>query len=189
MLRAELFVDLCAVVRQSLRASVERYSLKDLESFHGVARAGELRTAGQAVRAVQLALGRGAPEGLTRELRGRVEAYNRDDCASLHHLRAWLETERAALGRSGVPVPRPVPAGDGQPADKVTERLARVRAVADRLVAGLSPDAGERDADQQARWLLASANRNLTGQFSDSSRHVKAPPPGRNHYMIRELAG
>ncbi len=156
MLRAELFVDLCAVVRQSLRASVERYSLKELEPFHGFVRAGELRSAGQAVRAVRLALGRGAPEELSRELCGLVEAYNRDDCASASGLRAWLEAGRAALERSGVPVPRPVPAGDGQPADRITERLARVRSVADRLVAGLSPDAGERDADEQARWLLAS---------------------------------
>ena len=39
MLRAELFVDLHAVVKHSLRASVEKYSIKDLEPFYGFARA------------------------------------------------------------------------------------------------------------------------------------------------------
>ena len=39
MLRAGLFIDLYGVVRRSLRASVERYSIKDLEVFYGYARA------------------------------------------------------------------------------------------------------------------------------------------------------
>jgi uncharacterized protein len=33
LLRAERFVDMHAVIRESLKASVERYSLKDLERF------------------------------------------------------------------------------------------------------------------------------------------------------------
>jgi len=38
LLRGERFVDLFAVVRQSLRASVEKYSIKDLERFFGYER-------------------------------------------------------------------------------------------------------------------------------------------------------
>ena len=38
MLRAGLFVDLYAVVKHSLRASVESYSIKDLEPFYGFTR-------------------------------------------------------------------------------------------------------------------------------------------------------
>jgi uncharacterized protein len=39
MLRAGLFVDLYAVVRHSIRASVESYSIKKLEPLYGFARA------------------------------------------------------------------------------------------------------------------------------------------------------
>ena len=44
MLRARRFVDLYAVVRQALRASVERYSIKDLEQFL------QLQSCGQSCR-------------------------------------------------------------------------------------------------------------------------------------------
>ena len=39
MLRAGLLVDLHTVLKRSLRASVEQYSLKALEAFHGFRRA------------------------------------------------------------------------------------------------------------------------------------------------------
>jgi uncharacterized protein len=39
LLRAKIFVDLYRVVRQSLRASVESYSIKKLEGFYGFTRA------------------------------------------------------------------------------------------------------------------------------------------------------
>ena len=52
ILRAELFVDLHTIVRHSLRASVETYSLKDLEQFYGLARAaGAARGDGEPPRA------------------------------------------------------------------------------------------------------------------------------------------
>jgi uncharacterized protein len=56
MLRAKLFVDLHTVVRRSVRASVEQYSLKALEAFHGFARKISLEEAGRAMRAMQHAL-------------------------------------------------------------------------------------------------------------------------------------
>ena len=67
LLRAERFVDLLAVTRHGVRASVESYSLKQLEQFFGFCRALELRAAGAALRRVAKALeltGRG------RHLRG-----------------------------------------------------------------------------------------------------------------------
>src|SRR6266571_9578801 len=56
LLRGKVFVDLYSVVRQSLRASVERYSIKDLEPFFGFARAMPLEEAGVARRIVEFAL-------------------------------------------------------------------------------------------------------------------------------------
>ncbi len=156
MLRAELFVDLWSITRQALWASVERYSIKDLEQFYGYERKGELKTAGHAVRAVQLALGRGAHDSLTVELREKVEAYNADDCVSTYHLHRWLEKLRPELeALEGQPVPRPTAVGDGNPSEKEADRQARVRAVSEKLLEGVPLAAAERNEDQQARWVLA----------------------------------
>ena len=56
ILRAELFVDLHPIVRHSLKASVETYSLKDLEQFYGLIRAQDLREATASRRALEWAI-------------------------------------------------------------------------------------------------------------------------------------
>src|SRR5205814_1589270 len=56
LLRGERFVDLHAVVRHALRASVEEYSIKALEPLYEFRRVQPLDGAGGALRAVQRAL-------------------------------------------------------------------------------------------------------------------------------------
>jgi hypothetical protein len=56
ILRAELFVDLHTIVKHSLRASVETYSIKDLEQFYGLQRAQDLRIATASRRALEWAI-------------------------------------------------------------------------------------------------------------------------------------
>ena len=126
ILRAELFVDLHTVVRHSLRASVETYSLKDLEQFYGLQREQDLRLATASRRALEWAiemredLGVAAGTAPVRAAAAKpqlelgldldtapaaskfaehiavVERYNRDDCVSAAALRTWLEQLRAA---------------------------------------------------------------------------------------------
>jgi uncharacterized protein len=55
LLRAERFVDLYAIVRRSLRASVEHYSIKDLEQFYSFTRAVRLADANINLRIVERA--------------------------------------------------------------------------------------------------------------------------------------
>ena len=69
MLRAGLFVDLHAVVRRALRASVERYSIKDLEQFYGFSRAVELADANINLRVVERALEASAVDAITPDVR------------------------------------------------------------------------------------------------------------------------
>lgn len=126
MLRAELFVDLYAVVRHSVRASVENYSIKDLESFYGFTRTAALDDAGTSLRVVERALELGAVDAVTDQVRATVEGYNRDDCLSALHLRDWLEQLRASVEAKETPVPRPAPK-DSAPPDKVDERARRVK--------------------------------------------------------------
>jgi uncharacterized protein len=155
LLRAERFVDLHRVARQAVRASVERYSLKDLEAFYRFERAIPVRDASLHLRALERAVELGKRDTVSKATLLAVEAYNRDDCISTMGLRDWLEELRANLVRAGLAIPRPELQG-GDPSEAVDEQQRRVQELYDRLAGDLSPDPGERDPEQQARWLLAN---------------------------------
>ena len=154
MLRAHLFVDLYAVVKHSLRASVERYSIKDLEPFYGFTRTIALGDARTNLRVIERALELGATDAITNEVRAVVEGYNRDDCVSALHLRDWLEQLRASVEAGGTPVPRPAPK-DGAAPETLDDRARRVQALMAALTANVPADRAERGDEQQGRWLLA----------------------------------
>ena len=154
LLRAGVFVDLYSITKQSLRASVERYSIKDLEQFYGYEREVELREASKNLRAFERALELGQVESAPEHVRVAVETYNRDDCVSTLRLRDWLEQLRGDLVRGGEEIPRP-DIGDGAPNESVDERQQRVLALMARLLDGLPVDREERTEEQQATWLLA----------------------------------
>jgi len=152
LLRAGVFVDLYGVVRKALRAGVENYSIKKLEPFYGLAREIDLRKVSRHLRAVEYAIAKKEAECLTADIREAVSAYNRDDCISALELRDWLERLRIeAEEKRGEAVPRPTPLLEA-PEQKVDERLARIRAVADGLTANLPV---ERNRVQEAQWILA----------------------------------
>src|SRR5262249_1950204 len=90
MLPARLFVDLPAAVRQTMRASVEEYSIKKLEALYGYERATDLKDAGVNLRIVQRALELEEPDAVDADVRRVVETYNRDDCVSALRLYRWL---------------------------------------------------------------------------------------------------
>ena len=98
LLREGVMVDLLRVVRQSLRASVESYSIKKMEAFYDFVREIDLRDAGSSIVAFEqwLELGEGErPESNQLE---RIERYNRDDVVSNLRLRDWLEGRRDGAG-------------------------------------------------------------------------------------------
>jgi predicted RecB family nuclease len=156
MLRAGRFIDLYAVVRQSMRAGVERYSIKNLEPLYAFTRDVALDDANRRLRQVEYALESGAAAEMPAEARSIVEGYNRDDCVSTRALRDWLEAVRARRIESGIEIPRPpLDPSDGKAPDKVDERAQKVDALRSRLLLGVPEESGERTAEQQARWLLA----------------------------------
>src|SRR5439155_309780 len=101
LLRSGCFVDLYSVVRNGLRASVESYSLKQLEPLYGFTRGIALTDANMALAKVQACLELGDLEFIDEADRGVVAGYNRDDCVSTWRLRDWLETRRADLIEAG----------------------------------------------------------------------------------------
>ncbi len=153
LLRGAVMVDLLRAVRQSLRASVESYSIKKIEPLYGFEREVDLRDAGSSIVAFEewLQLGEGERPAATHL--DRIERYNHDDVVSNARLRDWLETLRAELAlKTGQPVPRPADRIPELPA-AVTEAQAHVQAIADKL-ADVPADETQRTPQQHARWLL-----------------------------------
>lgn len=155
MLASKLFVDLYAVVRNGLRASVENYSIKRLEPFYEFTRETALQDANIALLSLQSSLELGHPDKIREQDRSVVESYNRDDCVSTQCLRDWLEMLRAQAIAAGENIARPQP-GDDVASENVTAWLAKIGPLIGRLTADVSADPEERDHDQQARWILAN---------------------------------
>ena len=86
LLRERRFVDLYRVVVQSLRASTESYSLKDLEAIYWRERTGEVKTASDSIVEYERWC-------VTKDnaILDSIASYNKDDCISTAHLRNWLE--------------------------------------------------------------------------------------------------
>src|SRR3712207_5715079 len=77
LLRAERFVDLLPVVRQSMRISTESYSIKKVEAFYGRAHTGDVADAMSSVVEYEKWLADRDPARLQA-----IEDYNKDDVDS-----------------------------------------------------------------------------------------------------------
>jgi uncharacterized protein len=136
LLRGEVLVDLYRVTRQALRASLPRYSIKNVEELYGFERRAEVAGGGESVYAFETWLEIG-DDSLLEGIRD----YNREDCLSLFELHRWLLAQRPpALAWRLPPEQRERP----EEAEERDKERARVR---DRLLAGAN--------EGEPRWLLA----------------------------------
>ena len=85
LLRAGKLIDLYKVVREGLRVSEPRYSIKNLETFYAEKRAGEVKSAGASIVYYE----RWKETG-EAQLLADIRAYNEDDCRSTWQLHDWL---------------------------------------------------------------------------------------------------
>jgi predicted RecB family nuclease len=154
LLRAGLFVDLFAVVRHGVRASVESYSIKKLEPLYGFARTASLTDANRTMAKMQACIELDDLEGIADQDRTTVQNYNRDDCISTWRLRDWLENLRAELINKGAVIERPVPK-TGEAGPDLTDWQQKIAVLIDRLTDDVPADIAERTPEQHARWLLA----------------------------------
>jgi len=154
LLRAGIFVDLYRVVRQSLRASVESYSIKRLEPLYAFSRVVSLREANVALNTFEAALALGGQREIESLLK-TIKGYNQDDCVSTLRLRDWLEALRTEHeARTGQAIPRPE-TRSGKPGLDLAAQLDEVSDVKDRLISDLPDDETAWTEEQRARWLLA----------------------------------
>ncbi|MCI0345745.1 MAG: TM0106 family RecB-like putative nuclease, partial [Chloroflexi bacterium] len=151
MLRGDVLVNLYDhVVRSALLASLESYSIKQLEAFYDHRREGPITEAGFSVVQYEAWL-----ESGDASILDALADYNRDDCTSTLGLRDWLEqlrVEAAPLFPDGV-VPRPSPE-DPNPSETVAREQAETHAREERLRAGIPADRAARTPEEQGRWLL-----------------------------------
>jgi uncharacterized protein len=178
LLRSERFVDLYSVVRNGLRASVESYSIKQLEPLYGYKRTTALSDANSALANVQAGLELDGLESIEDADRSIVEGYNHDDCLSTLKLRDWLEGCRASLIEDGIEVPRPVPR-NGEPSENLTAWQQKINALIARLTGDVSADVTKRLPEQQARWLLA---------YSLDWHHREQKAVWWEYYRLRDLS-
>lgn len=93
LLRREVFVDLFAIVRQGLRASLSSYSIKQLEGFYMPARTADLKAGDDSILVYEQ-----WRESREQTLLEAIAAYNEEDCLSTLRLRDWLLELRAEAG-------------------------------------------------------------------------------------------
>ncbi len=153
-LRGHLFVDLHRVVKESLIASVERYSIKDLEIFFGFVRDVALPDAGASRAALEMAIEFDGLEAIGPDIRDIVLGYNKDDCDATLALRDWLESVRQAEVLRGVEIGRPLYKEAEAPA-RESEHRERLAQMAASLTTDVPEERSERTSEQHARWLLA----------------------------------
>jgi len=155
LLRAGKFIDVHSLARQTIRAGIESYSLKEMERLYGFERRFDLLEARQSLRLVQRELERQQGEPLDLESVQGIEAYNQDDCLSTLALRNWLEELRASLIADGDEIPRP-PAKIAEPSETFNARQERIQNMIQMLLADVPELLHDRSPGQQAQWLLAN---------------------------------
>jgi uncharacterized protein len=155
LLRGEVFVDLYKVVREGLLISQPSYSIKKVEAFYMEQRETTVTDGGDSVIEFERWLDERDPAILEA-----IADYNEDDCVSTLLLRDWLLELRAQLtallASDGREPPGWFEAAERKPLseEKLAELAANENLLTD-LLDGVPADVGDRDPEQQGRWLMA----------------------------------
>lgn len=148
LLRQERFVDLYKVVREAVRVSEPRYSIKNLEAFYMGKRAGAVTSAGASIVYYEKWRQTG-DDDLLRKIRD----YNEDDCRSTYLLHEWL----LSLKPQATTWANYASAADAkaEKSDKIREHEAHLAAYEEQLLAGVPENSTARDGEQRLRALMA----------------------------------
>ena len=161
LLRFGKLIDLYKVVRESMRISEPRYSIKNVEHFYLEKRTGQVKNAGASIVYYERWKETDDPDLLKA-----IEDYNRDDLKSTHELRQWLLTVRPSElpWANREPHATVAPKHDINALNEVEQRLAHYR---ESLVDSLPVD---RDA-----WSSQHHFQELTWQLLDFHRRADKP--------------
>lgn len=154
LLRAERFIDLHAVFKEALLASVESYSLKSLELFTKYTRKVELPDASRARKAVEVALELNEYPALSKETLRATEEYNEDDCRATEALHVWLEDVRSGMIKAGVDLNRPE-VKTGEASEEIQQQDTWSLAIYNGLISSLPEDRTQWTEEHKVKWLVA----------------------------------
>ncbi len=154
ILRGQRFVDLYSTSKEILRASVESYSIKNLEKLADFTRKCDLQIAGPARRTLEYILEFKSVDAIDPQTKFVVQEYNADDCLATEALHFWLEKIRNEQIGSGADLKRPE-LEDGIAKEKTTAREEELISLYEELVNGINEDTQQRTEEEKARWLLA----------------------------------
>ena len=164
LLRGHKLVDLYQVVREAIRVSEPKYSIKNIEHFYRPARRGKVQNAGASVVAYEK-----WKDTRDAQILQDIADYNRDDVESTFELRQWLTTKRSqALPWAQYATSE---TDDGVPgADDVlglNDAERRLIAYRDQLLGDLPQDPGT--------WSDSQRHRELVYQLLDFHRRAAKP--------------
>ncbi|MFV5690554.1 TM0106 family RecB-like putative nuclease [Flavobacterium sp. LT1R49] len=155
LLRTQSFVDLHRILRQSIRAGVERYSLKDLEKYHGYTREMDLRTLSKFKSNFEFLLESKKIDVITDEMKDSIQLYNQDDCLSTQNLHNWFEKERENLINNSEIIPRPI-YNSVEISENINAHLERIEPLFTALMKDVPLMSDERTPIEQAKYILAN---------------------------------
>ncbi|MFZ4440184.1 MAG: TM0106 family RecB-like putative nuclease [Syntrophales bacterium] len=169
LLRFGKLIDLFKVVRESMRISEPRYSIKNVEHFYLEKRDGQVKNAGASIVYYERWKEMGDPDLLKA-----IQDYNRDDLKSTQKLRQWLLTLRPdeLPWANCEPHASVTPTQEISDLNEIEQRLAHYR---ESLVDPLPED---RDT-----WASQHHFQELTWQLLDF--HRRAEKPGWWAYFSR----
>ena len=155
LLRSERFVDLFSVIKETLFASVESYSLKEIEQFTEYKREADLRLASAARRRISIALDFNDFTSFPDADFELIEIYNKDDCQATMALHHWIEAIYQEQIRTGTSLTR-LENSSGEAGEKIAEGEVKARSLYNGLVISLPDDPGDWRNEEKAIWLLAN---------------------------------
>ncbi|HEX2672590.1 MAG TPA: TM0106 family RecB-like putative nuclease [Polyangiaceae bacterium] len=180
LLREHVLIDLHGIVKRSVRASVESYTLKQLEGLYGFERSAELRAAARAMQHFGWLLETGEGEHAETELRATIERYNRDDCLSTQQLRDWLESRRLEFeAKTGRILERPDAPKPPAAEDPRTESEELAKRLLERLPEDPALDTREQAAERLMANLLDWHWRESKQTWWEYFRALELPPAER----------
>lgn len=147
LLRTGRLVDLYKVVKEGLRVSEPRYSIKNLEVFYAGKRQGELTDGGTSIVYYE----QWKQTGDSRLL-DQIRSYNAADCWSLYQLREWLlKTRPEGIPWYGEQAQRE---GESEKSEKVREQEERLEQYRRKLLSEFSEDQSFLDPEYSLREVV-----------------------------------
>ncbi len=162
LLRAQKLVDLYKVVREGIRVSEPRYSIKNIEHFYLESRTGDVKNAGASIVYYERWKETGDPQLLKD-----IEDYNFDDVRSTYELRQWLLSLRPAQLAWFKESSGSVEASTLPEVGELTETEQRLIPYRERLMDSLPAD--------RSTWGPQEHLKELTFQLLDFHRRAAKP--------------